>query len=66
MIGHTALSFDAVLDATPQVTLPVVGPGVIDAAEGLLALPWLSNRSMRRDARKSVLESVDLAIGVAG
>src|SRR5450432_105016 len=66
-VGHAALSLDAVLECHAlQVALPVVGPGVIEAAEVLLALAVVVQTDQCAAMRAAVLEGVDLAIGVAG
>ena len=62
---HAALAFDAVLEGdADEVALPVVGPGVVDAAE-VLGIAARLERDQSAPVRAAVLEGVELAVGVA-
>src|ERR1700742_2979209 len=66
-LGHAALALDAVLEGdAAQVALPVISPGVIDAAEILFALAVIVQTDERAAMGAAVLERIDLAIIVAG
>src|SRR5580700_6757765 len=66
-VGHAALAFHPILERdAPEVALPVVGPCVIDAAEVLFALAVVVQTDQCAAMRAAVLESVDLAVAVAG
>ena len=63
--GHAALALDAVLEGdADQVALPVVGPGMVDAAE-VLGVAARLERDQGAAMGAAVLEGVELAIGVA-
>ena len=65
-IGHAALPLHAILERhSGQVALPVIGPGVIDAAEILFAFALRIQTDQRAAMRAAVLKGIDLAIRVA-
>ena len=62
---HAALALDAVLEGdADQITLPVVGPGVVDAAE-ILDVTALLQRDQSAAVCAAILERVDFAVRVA-
>src|ERR1700748_1635467 len=66
-LGHAALALDAILERdAAQIALPVIGPGVVDAAEILFALAVIIETDQRAAMRATVLERIDLAVIVAG
>src|SRR6202000_1791467 len=66
-LGHAALALDAILEGdAAQIALPVIGPGVIDAAEILFALAVIVETDQRAAMGATVLERIDLAVIVAG
>src|ERR1700744_2955277 len=66
-LGHAALALDAILERdAAEVALPVVGPGVVDAAEILFALAVIVETDQRAAMGAAVLERIDLAVIVTG
>src|SRR5258708_12403254 len=64
-IGHSALPLHAVLERNAlEVALPVVGPGMIDATEVLLALAVGIQTDPRTSMGTPIFEGVDLAIRI--
>ena len=64
--GHAALALDALLERDfLEVALPIVAPGVIHAREGFCVASGFE-RDQRASMRASVLECVELAVGVPG
>src|SRR5260370_27428044 len=62
-IGHSALPLHAVLERNAlEVALPVVGPGMIDATEVLLALAVGIQTDQRTSMGTPIFEGVDLTI----
>ena len=61
-VGHSALALDAVLEGDlPEVALPVVAPGVIDAGEGLRVAAGFQG-DQGAAMRAAVLESIEFAV----
>src|ERR1700761_2162933 len=65
-LGHAALALDAILEGdAAEIALPVIGPGVVDAAEILFALAVIVEADQRAAMGAAVLERIDLAVIVA-
>src|ERR1700748_3796232 len=66
-LGHAALALDAILEGdAAEIALPVIGPGVVDAAEILCALAVIVETDQRATMGAAVLERIDLAVIVTG